>query len=936
MANFDLQILKQLKSLFPTETKTGNNQPTVEINADTLFETAFFLTINSAANGSSLDLTESGAIDKDETTNDKTDITEDKDFATEFKNNLLELIQSLTGKNQVDKTEETNNNQTVEDNTQNDAANNVNADATLAEKLQNFSKAIESLMQILQEKFGTDTENKTEDKTNIENGTNNSTATDNSTKLQEALMKLLDKMLNANKTEETEEDQTNADGSTLKTEDLVGADLEEFEKIASQSPAFQALIEACGADKVFEMLDEDGDGKLSDAELAKVAGLDGNAEDISMDDFLMNLISKMMGEGGLEEITGEDDAGEEAGNQVGDAIKGALGAFIGFEAIQAGIDKLKELGAAALELAGISENSGKKFSANFTEEDAEWAENFGSSIHRTKSEIQSFMVSNKALYGEMGITGEAATELSKATTSLAYDFGNAFSMDDTEALGVVQDYLSGNSAALEEYGVHIDDTVLKNTALAMGLGENIDELDDAAMAQVRMNALLQESSSIQQAAVKDTGGLINSTKSLKGIWNEFMADAGAKFAPAMEGLFGTVLNNWPMIEPMLMGFVDVLSNGMGQAVPVLMNLGSTLIPTLTSVLGTLFEAGTPLISVFGEIAQTVLPPFAQILGTLGSTLLPPVTSILSTLNESVLQPLMPVLGTVANSLLPPIASLLEELSPVLEWIEPPLELIGKAVGVIAEGLGSVIEFLGSGVGAAVDFFDGFFGGAEESKKGVDELGSSLNTLAGTQDEIGSAPIGIDLNDDQPKPEPKPSPTSTGSNVLGISDEVDKEKKEVGSALDSIFEQTEQTYQKMEEQSSTSWSHMVDDAQEATSKITSLIKSMSSAMSNVPSLDMQLNIPHHADGTDSFEGGFTWMNEEGGELAFLPSGTAILPADRSEQLLDNVVNNVVNNEEQNRQLSFAPIIQIDVNGQLNEEMIAKLKEICRDVPAGSDC
>lgn len=624
------------------------------------------------------------------------------------------------------------------------------------------------------------------------------------------------------------------------------------------------------------------------------------------------------------------DEGESAGNQIGDAIKGAIGAFIGFETIQAGIDKLKELGAAALELAGISENSGKKFAANFTEEDAEWAENFGSSIHRAKSEIQSFMVSNKALYGEMGITGEAATELSKATTSLAYDFGNAFSMDDTEALGVVQDYLSGNSAALEEYGVHIDDAVLKNTALSMGLGENIDELDDAAMAQVRMNALLQKSTSIQQAAIKDTGGLVNSTKSLKGIWNEFMADAGAKFAPAMEGLFGTVLNNWPTIEPMLMGFVDVLSNGMGQAVPVLMNLGSTLIPTLTSVLGTLFEAGTPLISVFGEIAQTVLPPFAQILGTLGSTLLPPVTSILSTLNESVLQPLMPVLGTVANSLLPPIASLLEELSPILEWIEPPLELIGKAVGVIAEGLGSVIEFLGSGVGAAVDFFDGLFGGAEESKKEVDELGSSLNTLAGTQDEIGSAPIGIDLNDDQPKPEPKPSPASTGSNVLGISDEVDKEKKEVGSALDSIFEQTEQTYQKMEEQSSTSWSHMVDDAQEATSKITSLIKSMSSAMSNVPSLDMQLNIPHHAAGTGNFEGGFTWMNEEGGELAFLPSGTAILPADRSEQLLDNVVNNVVNNEEQNRQLSFAPIIQIEVNGQLSEEMIAKLKEMLQDL------
>lgn len=34
-------------------------------------------------------------------------------------------------------------------------------------------------------------------------------------------------------------------------------------------------------------------------------------------------------------------------------------------------------------------------------------------------------------------------------------------MDDTEALGVVQDYISGNNAALEEYGIHLDEVALK-------------------------------------------------------------------------------------------------------------------------------------------------------------------------------------------------------------------------------------------------------------------------------------------------------------------------------------------------------------------------------------------------------------------------------------------------------------------------------------------
>ena len=77
--------------------------------------------------------------------------------------------------------------------------------------------------------------------------------------------------------------------------------------------------------------------------------------------------------------------------------------------------------------------------------------------------------------------------------------------------------------------------------MEMGLGSQIDELDDAAMAQVRLNALLDKSGDIQQAAIKDTGGLVNSTKSLNGVWSEFMADAGSQFTPVLEVLFGTIL-----------------------------------------------------------------------------------------------------------------------------------------------------------------------------------------------------------------------------------------------------------------------------------------------------------------------------------------------------------------------------------------------------------
>ena len=581
---------------------------------------------------------------------------------------------------------------------------------------------------------------------------------------------------------------------------------------------------------------------------------------------------------------------------------------------------LKELGAAALELAGVAENTGKKFDANFTEEDAQWAENFGSSIHRAKSEVESFMVSNKALYGEMGITGEAATELSKATTSLAYDFGNAFSMDDTEALGVVQDYISGNSAALEEYGIHIDDTILKNTAMAMGLGSNIEELDEAAQAQVRMNALLQESGNIQQAAIKDTGGLTNSTKSLKGIWNEFMADAGSKFAPVMENLFGTILDNWPTIEPMLMGFVDVLSNGFSQAVPVLLDLGQTLIPTLTSVLGTLFEAGTPIISVFGELAQSILPPFAEIIGTIGSSLLPPLTSILSSLNENVIQPLMPVLQSIAEALLPPIATLLEAITPLLDLLKPPLEFIGEMISAIAAGLGEMINFIAGGIGDVVDFFSGFFGGADESKEAVDELGSSMKELGEIPDAEISIGTKADVSGSKEIIEQQDAMTLGSQKTQ---EEIAADQEEIAKGLKALSDQADLTYSHMGEKSTALWKQMQEEAAVGSQAIISSLRSINSS-ANVA---VSFNVPHNAKGTDSFEGGLTYMNEEGGELALLPSGTAIIPADRSEQLIDGIV---TNNANDNRTWAFSPNVVIQVTSDADMSVVEKIEEKLREL------
>ena len=358
--------------------------------------------------------------------------------------------------------------------------------------------------------------------------------------------------------------------------------------------------------------------------------------------------------------------GSDAGNQVKDAIKGALAAFLSIEAIQAATDAIKEFAGAAVEAAKLGENTSAKFDNLFAGTDVgEWADNYADAVHRSNTEVQGFLVSNQALYTNLGITDDAAAELSKTTTSLAYDFGNAFSMDDTEALTLIQEGIQGNGEALAEYGVKLDEATVKAQAMKMGLGENIDEMDEATLAQVRLASIIEQSSKVQQAAITQTDGLTNSTKSLNGIWTNFMEDAGGKFTPVIEQFLNTIIEAWPTIEPMLLGLVEMLSEGLSQAMPVIMELGQALLPVLTDVLGTVFQAAIPLIDVFGSLAQTVLPPLASILGLLVETLMPPLTEILNVI-ISLIEPLMPVIQSIAEAILPPIAELLGLMAPILE------------------------------------------------------------------------------------------------------------------------------------------------------------------------------------------------------------------------------------------------------------------------------
>lgn len=534
-----------------------------------------------------------------------------------------------------------------------------------------------------------------------------------------------------------------------------------------------------------------------------------------------------------EELEGMGRAGEDAGSGIRDALGGVAAKLValkaGFEIVKAGIETVKGLGASLAEIGMETEAVNARFQAVFDDKEVGvWADSFAEAAHRSKAEVKSFLADNKVLYQELGLTGKEADRLAEVTTSLAYDIGAALKIDDEEALSAVQDYIGGNAAALSQYGMQIDDTVLKQTALSMGYRGSLEELEETELAQIRMNALLENSASIQRQAAEGQTGYANNIKSLKAVIADFGEKAAEKLSPVFDKVTGHLLKAWPKIEGLLLKFMDYLGEGgIGAALPALADMASTALPPFIDALGQVLTAAEPIggvlldlasnalppllkalgpvVGVIGELAGAVLPPLGKIITKIAETVIPPLVQIIGILHKNVIEPLMPVISKIADAVLPILAAGLEALSPLLELIAPVLEVIGTVLGEVVGFLGKVAEYVAGGIGDAIEKIAGIFGG-------------------------GNGKAGAD-------------------------------------------------------------------------------------------------IPHNANGTENFAGGMTYINERGGEIAVLPSGSRVIPADKSGRLMERMAGGGTE--------SICLEINVNVNaaGQMDEGMIERLKKEFR--PLGEE-
>ncbi len=600
--------------------------------------------------------------------------------------------------------------------------------------------------------------------------------------------------------------------------------------------------------------------------------------------------------------------GGSAADTLGSKFASAIKTIAGLAIIKKGIDLLKDFVGSAIDAAANAEETQSKFDTVFgsAATGAEtWIDNFSSSAKRSKEEIKGFMADSQAMMKGLGMAKEAGAEMSKSITSLAYDLGSFHNISDEDAFAKIRSGLMGETEGLKSLGIVMNEAAIQQSMLSMGyqgnaseLRKQFSELDEATKAQLRFNVIVSQSGDALTDVTRTAGSYTNGLKGVKGMWQDFIAGAGAKFTPVLTELFNTILSAWPTIELMLMQFVDVLANGFAEGGPILMELGMTLLPVLSDALSMIFTVIQPLIPIISMVAQTVLPPLISVISLLAQTLLPPI---------------MQILNVICMAILPPIAQLLGLIAPVLQAIAPILQVIGQVLGVIAEVVGTIIGWIADAGSAVINWITGLFGGASDV---ADATGTIADNMGSIADQAGTELPEMEIPTvDVPAIEIPPVELQTADAQAGMA--------EIGTTSADM-------YKDITQDSTDAWDAMGSAAKTGADGIILQFNRIRDAADSIGTVSIQTSvtgvgttIPRNARGTDDHPGGWTWINDgpRSGELAFLPGGTAIVPAEKADQLITRGGGKV---------LHFAPNVNINLSGSASEADKAEIDEHVRRV------
>jgi hypothetical protein len=230
---------------------------------------------------------------------------------------------------------------------------------------------------------------------------------------------------------------------------------------------------------------------------------------------------------------------ERAAKKFNRAITGALGAGI------AGVGFAK--------LAQDTIKSASNLAESVSKTEAVFGQSAGAIKDWAKTTATAFGISERAaletasgfgaLFGPLGIVGQAAADQSRKLTELGADLASFYNTDVQSALDAIRSGLVGESEPLRRYGALLSETRVQQEAMAETGKKNATSLTDQEKVLARIALIFEDTTVAQGDFAKTSGNLAGQLKILQAQTSDLQAEIGTLLLPKIIELT-TEFNRW--------------------------------------------------------------------------------------------------------------------------------------------------------------------------------------------------------------------------------------------------------------------------------------------------------------------------------------------------------------------------------------------------------
>lgn len=229
---------------------------------------------------------------------------------------------------------------------------------------------------------------------------------------------------------------------------------------------------------------------------------------------------------------------------------------------------------------------------NAADKAREWSKALSDALGLNEYELRRNIGVLYVMTSSMGVNEDAAYDLAKGITELAYDMASFYNLPTEEAFNKLRAGLTGETEPLKRIGILVDEATIKTAAYTHGLVEAGEELTQTQKVQARYLAIMDQTVAAQGDLARTMDSPMNKLRVLGSRFDELKISIG-------EGIL-------PLVSK-LMDFIGNITKGIGNWIDKNRGLVNILSPLIVS-LGAL--------SLVGGVILIALPKIIGFVGLL--------------------------------------------------------------------------------------------------------------------------------------------------------------------------------------------------------------------------------------------------------------------------------------------------------------------------------